>query len=420
MKLILLNTSEMKGGAAVAAHRLHSALLKAGEKAVLLVRDKQSSNRDIIASHHFILKRKIDKLRFLLERIIIFISNRFNKKNLFQISLANTGTDISNYSLILDSDIIHIHWINQGFLSLWDIEKLIKTGKPIIWTLHDLWPVTAICHYPGECKKYKDYCYECPLQVKKPLWDLAKKNYKKKQLIHLSKITFVGCSKWITRLAKESNLLHNAHFLSIPNPIDIFVFKPRDIYEARNKYHIPIDKKILLFAAAKISDERKGFNFLIKACSILKDIGFNNIEILLMGNISEEFNNLFPFKVNSLGYITNEEQMVLAYSCADIFVIPSLEDNLPNTIMEAMACGTPCVGFDTGGIPEMIDHKINGYIAKYKDANDLAHGIQWILENKNTINLFEACIEKVRNNYSEPIIAEKYITLYKSLLENES
>lgn len=400
MKIVILNTSERTGGAAVAAGRLGKALSRTGIQVDKLVRKDTWLNR----------------FRFYWERLIIFLGNHLNRKNLFAVSIANSGTDISGHLLIKDADIIHLHWINQGFLSISDLERLIATGKPLVWTLHDLWPATSICHYPDRCEKYQSKCSQCPLQVSNPIFDLARWTYNRKEQIGLSKIHFVGCSKWITEMARKSSLLKGASFTSIQNPIDTSVFKPSEKIDSRERFQLPKDKFLLLFAAAKLSDKRKGAAYLIEACSILKQYYTDKIEIVLMGNGSEELCQALPFKVNSLGYISDTSTMVAAYSCADLFVIPSLEDNLPNTIMESMACGTPCVGFEIGGIPEMIEHKINGYVANYKDANDLANGIRWVLEHKDRQALSDACVKKVEENYTEEVIAKQYLELYKSII----
>ena len=400
MKIVILNTSERTGGAAVAAGRLGKALKQAGIQVDKLIRDDTWLNR----------------FRFYWERLIIFLCNHLNRKNLFAVSIANTGKDISEHPLIKEADIVHFHWINQGFLSVSDLGKLVDSGKPIVWTLHDLWPATAICHYPDECEKYRSKCSQCALQVANPFFDLANWTYNRKKQIGLSKIYFVGCSKWITEMAQKSSLLEGASFTSIPNPIDTSVFKPLVKNDSRERFQLPKDKLLLLFAAAKLSDRRKGAAYLIEACSILKQYYTDKIEIVLMGNGSEELCQALPFKVNSLGYISDTSTMVAAYSCADLFVIPSLEDNFPNTIMESMACGTPCVGFEIGGIPEMIDHKINGYVTNYKDANDLANGIQWVLEHGDRQALSDACMKKVQENYTDEVIAGKYLALYQNIL----
>lgn len=403
MKVLILNTSEWTGGAAVAARRLGKALNDAGVQVEKLVREKTWLNC----------------FRFYWERLVIFLSNRLSRKNLFAVSIANTGADISKHPLVKEADLIHLHWINQGFLSICDLEKLIATGKPVVWTLHDLWPATAICHYPDKCDKYKSFCDKCMFQIPHPLFNLAMLTYNKKRKIGLEKICFVGCSKWIKNVAQQSSLLTGALFTAIPNPIDTTIFKPMKKNEARHFFHLPQDKYLILFAAAKLSDKRKGAYCLIKACSILKLYYTDEIEIVLMGNGFEELCDMLPFKVNLLGYISEVSKIISAYSCANLFVVPSLEDNLPNTIMESMACGTPCVGFQTGGIPEMIDHKVNGYVANYKDAYDLANGIRWILDNEDPQALSEACLKKVSNSYAEDVVAKQYIELYNRLLQGK-
>lgn len=417
MKIVILNTSEHTGGAAVAANRLSKALRKGGVEVSMLVRDRKTEDSKVVSINGTFISRKINFIRFIWERLVIFACNCFSKKNLFQVSIADTGTDLSRHSLVREADVIHIHWINQGFLSLKDIKRLTGMGKPIVWTLHDLWPATAICHYPAGCDRYQSGCRDCPMIKKNPLFDLASSVFKKKGEIGLADIHFVGCSEWIMKEAKRGAWLRKARFTSIPNPIDISIFKPIEKPIARKRLGLPEDKYLLLFAAAKLSDSRKGARFLIEACQRLKEEFQDKIEIVLMGNSSEELIYGFPFKVNTLGYISDTEVMTAAYAAADLFVIPSLEDNLPNTIMEAMACGTPSVGFRTGGIPEMIDHQRNGYIARYKDSDDLAIGIKWVVTNQADLALGQACVNKVHSSYQESVIADQYIELYNRLLQ---
>ncbi|WP_297904732.1 glycosyltransferase family 4 protein [uncultured Parabacteroides sp.] len=420
MNILILNTSELTGGAAVAASRLVKALDKSGVEVSMLVRDRKTDHVRVFSVNNSWISRKLNFLRFVWERLIIFICNFFSKENLFQVSIADTGTNLLTHPLVRKADVIHLHWVNQGFLSLSDIKKLVDTGKPIVWTMHDLWPATAICHYPGGCEKYISSCRRCPMLRQNPFFDLAASVFKKKGKVGLSKVTFVGCSRWIMEEAKKGHWLRTARFTSIPNPIDVAAFKPIDKQVARKRLGLPEDKSLLLFAAAKLSDTRKGAIFLIEACRMLKEKYQDRMEIVLMGNSSEELISQFPFKVNTLGYISDTDTMVSAYASADMFIIPSLEDNLPNTIMESMACGTPCAGFETGGIPEMIDHLRNGYVAKYKDARDLAVGIEWILDNNVTLGLSSACVDKVRESYAEEVVAKRYISLYKQVCDRKN
>ena len=417
MKVAILNTNELSGGAAIAANRLMKVLIHNGIEAKELVLNKQTNDENVVSVQSSFFKRQLALLNFLWERWIIFVNNHFSRKNLFQVSIANMGFDVSEHSLVKDADIIHIHWINQGYLSLSSIRKIIKSGKPIVWTMHDLWAASGICHYPGKCEKYKVWCFNCPMLIRKKNNDLAYKIFSKKKTLNLDKINYVGCSRWISEQAKNSDLLKNANIVSIPNPIDTEIFYPKDKSAARKKLQLPVDKSLLLFSAAKISDTRKGGVFFIEACKLINERHpeiSQAIEIVLLGKGDESSFSEIKTVIHTLHYITDDSELADAYSAVDVFVIPSLEDNLPNTIMESMACGTPCVGFDVGGIPEMIDHKQNGYVADYKNSEDLAKGILWCLENHGMLT--KEARKKAEDCYSEKVVVEQYINLYKQFL----
>lgn len=419
MKILILNTAEHTGGAAVAANRLLRALLRSGVSATMLVRDRATDDPAVVSLDRGAVRRWLNFLYFVWERLMIYLCNRLSKRNLFQFSIANAGINIRRTTAFREADVIHIHWINQGFLSLDEIARIIASGKRVVWTLHDLWPATAICHYPGDCVKYRTGCSACPMLNPNPLVDLAAKVARRKGKIDWRRVTFVGCSEWIARTASESVWLREARFVSIPNPIDTTLFRPIDRREARQRLGLPEGKRLILFAAAKLSDTRKGAAFLLEACRLLAAEMEGELEIILMGSDAAELSALSPVPVRALGYISGAAELAVAYSCADLFVIPSLEDNLPNTIMEAMTCGTPCVGFRTGGIPEMIDHEVNGYVAASRDSADLARGIAWVLRHPEPGNLSVACREKVMRRYQESVVAKKYIALYQELIQEQ-
>lgn len=419
MKILILNTAEHTGGAAVAANRLLRALLCSGVSATMLVRDRATDDPAVVSLDRGAARRWLNFLYFVWERLVIYLCNRLSKRNLFQVSIANTGINIRRTAAFREADVIHIHWINQGFLSLDEIARIIASGKRVVWTLHDLWPATAICHYPSDCVKYRTDCSACPMMSENPLVDLAKRVARRKGKIDWQRVTFVGCSEWIARTARESVWLREARFVSIPNPIDTTLFRPIDRREARQRLGLPEEKRLILFAAAKLSDTRKGAAFLLEACRLLAAEMEGEMEIILMGSDATELSALSPVPVRALGYISGAEKLAEAYSCADLFVIPSLEDNLPNTIMEAMTCGTPCVGFRTGGIPEMIDHEVNGYVSASRDSADLARGIAWVLRHPEPGNLSAACREKVMRCYQESVVAKKYIALYQKLIQEK-
>lgn len=400
MKILILNTSERTGGAAVAAGRLEKALLRAGISVSKIVRKDT----------------KLNRLRFYWERLIIFLCNGLNRKKLFMVSIANTGEDISSNPLVKEADIIHLHWINQGFLSLNNIKKLVELNKPIVWTMHDMWPCTGICHHSRECEKFKENCGSCFFLNSKGK-DLSSNVFGKKlSLYHTINITFVGCSQWLANRARQSRLLKNKDVLSIPNPLDINIFYKKERKSVRKVLGLPPNKKLLLFGALNATDRRKGIEYLITSLELLDR---QDVELVVLGQVKENIRNMFSLPIHSIGYLSDELKIVDLYNAVDMFVTPSLEENLPNMIMESMACGTPCVGFRVGGIPEMIDHQVNGYVANYKDSKDLANGIQWVLEHKEPQMLSDACIKKVKENYCEEVVVKQYIDLYKRLLEEK-
>ncbi len=360
MRILLINTTEKIGGPAVAASRLMEALKNNGIKAKLLVRDKQTEQITVVELPHNL--RMVWK--FVWERIVIWKANHFNRNHLFAVDIANAGTDITNLPEFQQADIIHLHWINQGMLSLKNIEKILASGKPVVWTMHDMWPCTGICHYSGGCTHYEEECHHCP---------------------------------FIHNGSRKKDLSKKA---------------------AREKCRLPQDSKLVLFGSVKIMDTRKGVEYMIKACKLLAEKHpelKDQLGVVVFGNQSQQLQNMLPFKVYPLDFVSNEHQLVDIYNAVDLFVTSSLEENLPNTIMEAMSCGIPCVGFNVGGIPEMIDHLHNGYVAQYKSAEDFANGIYWILTEPEYTTLSEQACRKAVSNYSESAIAKRYIDVYNKI-----
>jgi Glycosyltransferase len=411
MKVVLLNTSEKVGGAAIAANRLMKTLNKSGIDSKMLVRDRQTDDSNIISINTSFLSIKINKIRFFWERFIIFIATGFDRKNLFRASISNTGTDISKHPLIQNADIIHLHWINQGFLSLKDIKKLTKLNKPIIWTMHDMWPCTGIYHHTKDSPFYTD-------TIGKRV--LTKRAIRKKGDLYKSgQISFVCCSHWLENEARKSALTNPYTITCIPNPIDTTIFK-RLKQNTRTEFGLPEDKHLILFGALNVTDKQKGIDYLIESLTYLKNnlpAIHSNIELVVFGQVKTEIQSLFNVPIHAMGYLNDIDQIVNLYNAVDIFITSSLEENLPNTIMESMACGTPCIGFNIGGIPEMIDHKQNGYVAEYLNAKDLAKGIEWVLGNPDKLSISDACIKKVESNYKESIVSNQYEDLYNTTIK---
>ncbi len=416
MRVLIINTSERTGGAAVAAGRLMEALKNNGIKAKMLVCDKQTDRISVIGLQGG--WRQVWK--FVWERVVIWMANRFSRNNLFAVSIANTGTDITALPEFRQADVIHLHWVNQGMLSVKGLRAILKSGKPVVWTLHDMWPVTGICHHARECTRYEKECRHCPfLAGGKGLADLAARTFrKKKSLYALAPVHFVACSRWLETRARASALLRGHAVTSIPNPINTNLFHPRDKQQARARLHLPTEGKIVLFGSVRITDKRKGIDYLTEACRLLDEQQpelKDSLSIVVFGNDSEQLQALLPFRVYALSYIADEHALPDIYSAADLFAIPSLEENLPNMIMESMSCGTPCVGFQTGGIPEMIDHLHNGYVARYLSAEDFANGMRWILNEPDYAELSEQAVRKAVSCYSESTVAKRYTDLYNKV-----
>jgi glycosyltransferase involved in cell wall biosynthesis len=414
MRVLIVNTSERTGGAAVAANRLMEALVNNGVKAKMLVRDKQSDRITVVSLPHSPSLR----WHFLWERLVIFAYSHFSKKHLFDIDIANAGTDITHLPEFQEADVIHLHWVNQGMLSLSDIRKILRSGKPVVWTMHDIWPATAICHLTLTCRYFTSHCRCCRyLPGGGGNNDLSAKIWRRKRrLLDEGNISFVACSRWLEGEAKSSALLRGQQITSIPNPIDTRMFTPGDRDEARRQEQLPADKRLILFVCQRLTNRYKGMDYLIEACRLLAKEHPEMCEttgVVLLGSHADEVAAQLPFPSYKLGYVGDERRIARIYCACDLFVLPSLSENLPNTIMEAMACGIPSVGFRVGGIPEEIDHQKNGYVAKYKDAADLARGIRWILCEADSGALSRQCVNKVMQNFSPSGIAVRYIEVYQ-------
>jgi glycosyltransferase involved in cell wall biosynthesis len=415
MRVLIINTSERTGGAAVAANRLLDALNNNGVKAKMLVRDKETDDIRVVQ-----VPQRGMNWKFLWERWWVFWHLHFHREHLFEADGALAGTDVTRLREFKEADVIHLHWVNQGFLSMRSLSKIMNSGKPVVWTMHDLWPATAICHYARQCPNFRTVCRNCPLLPGQGgEHDWANKVWRQKQKIWSNHtINFVACSNWLATQARQSALLKRQQVTSIPNTINTRVYHPQPQQKARVAAGLPADKKIILFVSQRVTDERKGLAYFVKALGTLAEKypdTKDRVAVAILGGHAEEVPPL-PFEKFPLGYVNNDVQLANIYSSADVFVLPSLEDNLPNTIMEALSCGVPCVGFQTGGIPEMIDHQQNGYVAQYKDADDLARGIRWVIDEADHDKLAHNALRKAQTSYSEQSVTMKYIEVYNQAL----
>jgi len=418
MKILFLNRSDSTGGAAVACMRLLNSLRTEGIDASILVLDKTTSNASVfsLGGKSYCYYKGLFNLA--IEKAI-FKFWEVNSSIRFAFSMSNTGEDVIHFIKNQKPDIIHIHWINQGFVSVRQLSKIMSLGIPVVWTLHDCWAFTGGCHYPSSCERYTENCGNCPFLRNPYSSDISFHQLKYKIKIYTSaKMQIVTCSNWLKNIASRSKALQNQEIIAIPNPIDVSVFSPINKYEARIALSLDPKKQYLLFGAGNIYDKRKGLIYLFESLQLLKQqqsINMDNIVLLAFGKGYIPDN--FGFKVVNFSTVTSIEKLVEIYSAADAFILPSLEDNLPNTVMESLACGTPVVAFASGGVPEMIINEKTGFLANLADTIDLSKCISKILlhPDKNAMNI--ASRQFVLDTYSPSMIAKQYIDVYKSVLE---
>lgn len=322
-------------------------------------------------------------------------------------SFADSDYDITKTKLYRDADIINLHWVS-GFL---DYQSFFRNNtKKIVWTLHDQNPFTGGCHYSQICLKYTSDCSDCYLWGdNKTLKGETKENLTLK-IIALNKknISIAAPSKWLLDLSSKSTLFGNLKHYHIPYGLDTDIYLPQIKSEARKAFNIGNEKKVLLFISDKLFEERKGFKLLEQALAM---INRRDIQLLAVGKKSSSQDNL---NIQYAGHISDDAKMVAAYNAADAFILPSLQDNLPNTMLEALSCGVPVIGFPAGGIGECIKTGENGILADDISAASLAKAIEDYLNNKYNFDT-----QRIRNsavgNFKDSKQANAYIELYKSL-----
>ena len=411
MKILIVNTSDLEGGAARASYRLHKSLLAIHVDSKMLVQNKSSDDFTVIAETSK-LRKGFNKLRPTIDSLPIgFFKER--TKTLFSPSWFGFSNIVDQINE-MNPDIVHLHWICGGMMTIEDIARI---KAPIVWSLHDMWAFTGGCHYDEECQGYEKECGNCKVLGSDKDNDLSKKIFKRKQKAFTQKkdITIVGISNWLNECSKNSTLLKDKNHINLPNPLDTNIFKPFDKEKARELWGLPKDKKLVLFGAmGATSDPRKGFYELMES---LEEIEDSNVELVIFGSERCEDTKDLGFNVYYLGQLYDDVSLVTLYNSVDVMIVPSLQENLSNAIMESLACGVPVVGFDIGGNADMIDHERNGYLAKPFSTIDLAFGIEWVLNNYNYKILCQNARNKVLNNFDSVILAEKYIELYKSIVD---
>ncbi|PSU14103.1 glycosyltransferase [Photobacterium kishitanii] len=415
MKITILSRSDSRGGAARAAYRLQKALLKDNVDVKFLTSLKLTDDY-VITTPKNKNYNVISTIKSRLGQYFLKLSKTENK-NFHSINIlpSNWSRQINNN----DSDIINLHWVGDEMISVEDIGKI---NKKIIWTLHDMWPFCGCEHVTSDCEnsRWREGYNSLNRSKEDKGIDLDKFNWNRKKRSWKQSIHFVAPSHWLAKCVKDSALFKDSIVSVIPNALDTNVFKPLSKHFCRNILNLPQDKKIILFGAmGGGADHNKGYDLLISSLNDLS-IGVDNSEILcvIFGQGEPENKPDIPFSCQWMGHIHDDSTLALLYNCADIMVVPSRVENLPQTATEAHSCGIPVVAFNCTGIPDVIKHKETGYLAKAYDINDFSFGIKWILGSKVLQkSLGENARKRAVKLWDYAVISEQYVKLYQKYIK---
>jgi glycosyltransferase involved in cell wall biosynthesis len=413
MKILLMNTCDLEGGAARAAYRLHQGLQKNNITSKMLVQTQLSDDCNVIAPEK-VLQKEINNIRIILEGLPLKLYPDRQRTNYsLQWVKDLTLPKIKE----INPDLINIHWVNGGYLQ---IETIAKLKKPIVWTLHDMWAFTGGCHYTQDCDRYTNSCGACPQLKSQKDWDLSRWIWQRKAKAWKDlNLTIVTPSQWLANCARNSSLFANTRIEVIPNGLNTEIYKPIERNLAKNLLGLPQNKRIILFGAMwATSDRRKGFHLLQPAFQKLRQLtNSEDIELAIFGASSPSNPPDFGFPTHYLGRLNDDFSLSMLYAASDIYISTSLQDNLPNTIVEALACGTPCVAFKIGGMPDLIEHQQNGYLAEPFVAEDIARGMAWAIENSERYDrLCDRAREKAEREFNLQLQTSRYVSLFEELL----
>jgi len=411
MKILHIAAGELTGGAARGAYWLHTGLREIGVESKILTNSTTTLGDEKVVSIITDKKTRIKSMiRSQLDGLfLLFYKNR--KKIIF--STGFFGFDFTKTPEYKEADIIHLHWINGGFVS---IKHLAKIKKPIVWTMRDMWPMTGGCHYALDCEKYKTGCGACMQLNSKNKKDLSSIVLRRKKKYISRNIKLVGISDWLSEEAKKSRLFIDYDVRTISNNIDAKIFYPIGKKEAKKICGIDSGKKVILVGSTSLDDFYKGFGKFLEAVEFLDK---DKYYICSFGGNDKKMIKETGFEYKNFGFLHDNISLQILYSAADVFVGPSIQEAFGKTLAESMACGTPVVCFDTTGPKDIVTHKIDGYKANPFESEDLANGIKWVLNNENYDELCRNARKKVVENFDIKIIAGKYKKLYEEILNKK-
>lgn len=413
MKALHLSTFDTIGGAARAAYRVHQGLQKIGVDSWMLVQKKASKNPNVVAPPTFIGQAS-GRVRATIDNFALRPYPRVNKATF---DIQRTPNPLLPRLNQLAPDIVNVHWTQNSYLP---IEVLGRIHQPIVWTLMDMWPFTGGCHYTQACDRYTQSCGTCPQLGSQRPNDLSHKVWQRKAKAWKNlNLTIVAPTHWLADCARASSLFKHHRIDVIPFCLDTDWFKPIDKTAARAALNLPPDKKLILFGAISATqDRRKGFHLLQPALQQLAQTELKEqVAVVVFGSSKPEQPVDLGFEAHYLGHLNDDVSLALAYSAADVFVAPSLQEAFGQTASEAMACGTPAIAFKGTGLADIIDHQHNGYLANPFEVDDLAQGIAWVLADPQRHQMLQSqAHQKAKTDFALELQGQRYKALYEDLL----
>lgn len=408
----------MIGGAARSAFRIHQGLARLGHDSSMFVLGAESKGAAVKvfvppAGLKSRIQRRIRRRR-IDSAFARYQASRPPGLEPFHDCRSAHGAEILKQ--LPDCDVVHLHWI-AGFVDFAAFFSGVAPSVPIVWTLHDMNPFTGGCHYDLGCGRFVEKCGTCPQLGSRDPGDLSRRIWETKRAafarIAPSRLHIVTPSQWLAREVERSSLWQRFPLSVIPYGLDLEIFAPRNRAHAREILGLPVEAKVILFLADGLGNRRKGFALLVKALSGLK--AADDLMLLSVGNGVADSTVNVPWV--HLGSLSQDRILSAVYSAADLFVIPSLQDNLPNTVLESMACGTPVVGFAVGGIPDMVRPGVSGALIEPENVAGLRAGIQDLLRDPDQLGRMGVnCRRIVEEEYSLELQARRYEALYTKLL----
>ena len=412
MRVLHVNISDLRGGASRGVFQLHQGLKSIGVDSKILVRHKLSDDVSVLKP-----VSKAAKIRDRLGAYMDDLPLKFyphHRKESWGMGWFPTG--IASQINRIETDIIQLHWISRGFVPIGALPRL---KRPLIWTLRDTWPFTGGCHVSYDCTRYRQSCGQCPFLDSHNSHDLSYRVWQqKKKHWDLLDMLIVSPSRWLAEAARSSSLFAQKQIEVIPHGLNLDVFKPLNKRFARETLNLSPEGKIILFGAINsTADPRKGFQYLQPALALLAQGGWQHkARLLVFGASQPETPPDLGMEAHYLGYLHDDYTLALAYSAADVMVVPSIQEAFGKTAMEAMACGAPVVAFGATGLLDIIDHEQTGYLARPYEFEDLAHGIAWVLgDDDRWQKLSQHARSKTEREFEITHIAKRYLALYEEM-----